>query len=287
MRLGSVYFEGAARIAVDMGHNQVAVVGRSADACPSAMKVLMKDWSTMLPRLLECLSKAPRIDSGSLSWLPPMPDPARVLSVSISCVDGRPCHLAWKSPTSLIGHLRPISLKAAYGSVTANAALALVIGEHATPRGLRGMTVPVFGFAPFTDLSGRGTATLEAHGSAPVPIEAHAFACGLESFAPMGPFMIVDEDISAQAASSTVRASLSGNEAIQGDASRLLESAQMWLPDIASLASLQARDVVAFSFEPMRPGELMEARGDFTTTIDGIGSLSNPLLQLPLREQAA
>lgn len=287
MRLGSVYFEGAARIAVDVGHNQVAIVGRSGDACPSTMRTLMANWSTMLPRLLGCLSTAPRIESGRFRWLPPMPDPARVLSVSLSPADGRPCRLAWKSPASLIGHLEPISLKAAYGSVTANAALALVIGEHATPRGLRGMSVPVFGFAPFTDLAGQRTTTLEAHGAAPVSVEAHAFTCGVESFAPMGPFMVVDEDISAELASSMVRASLSGSEETQGETSQLLESAKAWLPNIVSLSNLHAGDIVAFSFESIRRGELMEARGDFTTTIDGIGSLSNPVLQLPLCEHAA
>ena len=287
MRLGSVYFEGAARIAVDVGHNQVAIVGRSGDACPSSMRTLMASWSTLLPSLLECLSKAPRVDSERLRWLPPMPDPARVLSVSISPADGRPHRLTWKSPASLIGHLQPISLKAAYGSVCANAALALVIGKQATPRGLHGMSVPVFGFAPFTNLSGQRSTTLEAHGVEPVAVEAHAFTCGVESFAPMGPFMVVDEDISTELASSMVRASVSGSEETQGETSQLLESAKVWLPNIASLSNLHAGDIVAFSFEPVRARELMEARGNFTTTIDGIGSLSNPLLQSPLREQGA
>ncbi|MGF6876915.1 fumarylacetoacetate hydrolase family protein [Paraburkholderia sp. MM5477-R1] len=286
MKLGSVYFEGDARIAVDMGHNQVAVVGRSGDTCPSAMKVLVKDWPAMLPRLLECLSTAPRIEAGNLRWLPPLPDPTRLLSVSVSCSDGRPRRLVWKSAASLIGHRQPISLKAAFGSVTANAALALVIGEHTMQRGLHGMTVPVFGFAPFTNLSGRNVATLETHVGGYAAVEADAFACGLENFAPMGPFMVVDEDIAAQVASSMVRVSVSEHEEIQGETSLLLESARMWLPGIARLANLHAGDVVAFSFELTRSSELMEARGDFTTTIDGVGALSNPLQQLPIREHA-
>jgi len=173
-RLGTVGSDSEARTVLEAGGRLydidalVAAAGAAAPTPSSAMRELLGRWDAWRP-ILAGLARSPAaepLDADALEWLPPVPNPSKVICAGANYGD----HLAEmgdeptrterpfafiKPPSTLLGHRRALVLPAMARKVDWEGELAVVIGRVAkNVRGDRAWAA-IAGYCHFNDVSAR------------------------------------------------------------------------------------------------------------------------------------
>jgi 2-keto-4-pentenoate hydratase/2-oxohepta-3-ene-1,7-dioic acid hydratase in catechol pathway len=163
VKLGTVEADGTQRVAVALDDTRAVLL-----APGTTVAGLIGDWAAARPAV-ELAAEAgaeEAVPVASLSWLPPVPRPGKIICVALnnsanaSRIMSGPAHPATfsKPASSLLGHGRPIRLKKEFGRVHPEPELAVVIG--AAPANAGGSGIPlsqamdyVFGYTIINDLT--------------------------------------------------------------------------------------------------------------------------------------
>ncbi|MFP3566254.1 fumarylacetoacetate hydrolase family protein [Paraburkholderia sp. SIMBA_030] len=288
MMLGSVHYEGCARIALRVGEESVAILGRSGDGCPNHMLDVIRAWSDARKRFSEALPNAPVVRADRLSWLPPVGAAAKVISVVFDGTTAAASRatVTMKSASSLVGHLGTVSIKPRYGGVFARPALAALVGVSDVGESPR--QVPIFGYTLMNDITApdmcRAGRSDRAVGEVPGigrDVDMPGFFSSIDSFGPIGPFIVVnDMDVDLQDAA--VVSSVDGYECARWSTAALPGSIPNMLSSLSEFVRLRAGDVVAFSMMGgssivSSGADLAEARGEVKIEIQNLCTLVNPV----------
>jgi hypothetical protein len=289
MKIGSVHYEGASRIAVAVDDGKVAIVGRSGDGCPTAIDQVVHAWPHALERFNAALEAAPRVSAESLHWLPPISDPGKIISVRF---EGEPgdhgrATIAPKMRASLTGHRHPVRVRLGYGAVYPRPALAVTVGAAGDGGGRS--EIPIFCYSVMNDLfapgMGRGQNGCRSFSSTPRffnDADLSGLAGTFETFSPMGP-MVVTRDDEHLISNAVISCWVGNKKILDWELADFMGQLPAMLSSVAELVgSLDPADVVAFSFDGKHGNvgnDLAETTQDVTIRIGSECVLSNPVMR--------
>lgn len=240
-------------------------------------------------------------------WLPPVPDPGKVLGVAMnnSASNERkisaPDHPAYflKPSSCLIGHNSAVRIRKYYGSVHPEPELAVVIGKLTRDVDADSAMDRVYGFTIFNDITGNGMraddllhywALYAADGAADT-IERHeqhlSYAArykGTDTFGCMGPWLTTADEV-PDPDDLDIFCSV-GGESVAEDSTRYYNYKVAEIVSyISYFQTLHPGDVISCG-TAVRPSpgrrsihqaNLQNALGPIEVRIDGLGTLINPV----------
>lgn len=243
----------------------------------------------------------------SLSWLPPVRRPGKVLCVALNnsanpdrIMRGPSTPAMFVKPSSsLVGHGRPIVVKEAYGRVHPEPELAVVIGRGGADIAVEDALAHVFGYTIINDLTSptmRDADTFHYRAIHPDPDSADGIRYvdswvsyparykGSDTFGPLGPWVSTREEIPDPHA---LRITCTHDGALVTDDNTA--NLRFSVAEVISFASeyltLEAGDVIAMGTALKRSArggavqnvDLVRLGGVIEVSIEGIGTLSNPV----------
>ena len=205
-------------------------------AAPPAMRALIEGGPEMLAKVRSALDHAEAEPSAegyvteeAVTWLPPVPDPSKILGVAMNNVRlNNTAHVEpagpmffMKPPSSLIGHGANIEIGSDYGFTFPELELGLVIGKRAKGVSLENALDYVFGYTIVDDITSQGLKRGDSiavdvtpeqksspgyegyfdwrreHGENDLSIyfTYHARSKGADTFGPMGPYITTADEI--------------------------------------------------------------------------------------------
>ncbi|QEW02388.1 fumarylacetoacetate hydrolase family protein [Microbacterium lushaniae] len=243
----------------------------------------------------------------SLSWLPPVRRPGKVLCVALNnsanpdrIMRGPSTPAMFVKPSSsLVGHGRPIVVKEAYGRVHPEPELAVVIGRGGTDIAVGDALAHVFGYTIINDLTSptmRDADTFHYRAIHPDPespdgiryvdswVSYPARYKGADTFGPLGPWVSTRDEIPDPHA---LRITCTHDGALVTDDNTA--NLRFSVAEVISFASeyltLEPGDVIAMGTALQRSArggavqnvDLTRLGGVIEVSIEGIGTLSNPV----------
>ncbi|MCK6066689.1 MULTISPECIES: fumarylacetoacetate hydrolase family protein [Microbacterium] len=243
----------------------------------------------------------------SLSWLPPVRRPGKVLCVALNnsanpdrIMRGPSTPAMFVKPSSsLVGHGRPIVVKEAYGRVHPEPELAVVIGRGGADIAVEDALAHVFGYTIINDLTSptmRDADTFHYRAIHPDPDSADGIRYvdswvsyparykGSDTFGPLGPWVSTRDEIPDPHA---LRITCTHDGALVTDDNTA--NLRFSVAEVISFASeyltLEAGDVIAMGTALKRSArggavqnvDLARLGGVIEVSIQGIGTLSNPV----------
>lgn len=315
MKLGTVRVDGAERVAVALpGDDQRAVLL----AAGRTVAGLIRDWAAAKQEAEQALEQAveqavtdgapPAVAADSLSWLPPVPRPGKVIcvalnnSANVDRIMSGPKHPATfiKPATSLVGNGEPVRLKKEYGRVHPEPELAVVIGAGGADIGRDAALDHVFGYTIINDLTSptmRGEDTFHYRAIHPKKDGSEGIEYvdtwttypgrykGSDGFGPIGPWIATADEIPDPHAL-TVTCAHQGRVVTEDSTANLLYKVADVVSYMSGYMTLEPGDVIAMgtALKPSASGgsavqnvDLVKLGGPISVTISGIGTLSNPV----------
>jgi 2-keto-4-pentenoate hydratase/2-oxohepta-3-ene-1,7-dioic acid hydratase in catechol pathway len=305
MKLGTVRVDGEQRVAVavDDGHAVVLYPGLTVPG-------LIEDWaaaSAVVERAVED-GAAEAVPVGTLTWLPPVPRPGKVICVALNNsanadrIMSGPAHPATfnKPSTSLLGHNQPIRLKKKFGRVHPEPELAVVIGTGGSDIDRDDAMSHVFGYTIINDLT---SPTMRAEdtfhyraihprtdGSAGIEyvdtwVTYSGRYKGSDGFGPIGPWIVTADEVPDPHAL-TVTCVHQGRLITEDSTKNLTHKVADVVSFMSGFQTLEPGDIIAMgtALKASASGggavqnvNLTTLGGRIEVTISGIGTLSNPV----------
>jgi 2-keto-4-pentenoate hydratase/2-oxohepta-3-ene-1,7-dioic acid hydratase in catechol pathway len=168
-----------------------------------------------------------------------------------------------KPPSAVIGPEDPIRLPSGVGEIHYEAELAVVIGRTASSVSAAEASRYILGLTCLNDVTARELQRKEVQYTRPK---------GFDTFAPLGPCIAVGLDGSALA----VEGVLNGERKQRSNTDQLIFSIERLIEFVSHVMTLHAGDVISTG----TPGGVgpMKAGDRIAVTIEGIGTLSNPVV---------
>lgn len=314
MKLGTVSADGEQRVAVgiDAEHAVVLYPGLTVAG-------LIEDWAASRPAVERAVEDgaAGAVPVSSLTWLPPVPRPGKVIcvalnnSANVDRIMSGPDHPATfnKPATSLLGHDRPIRLKKEWGRVHPEPELAVVIGT--APPGSTGADIGrddamshVFGYTIINDLTSptmRAEDTFHYRAIHPKKDGTNQDGTGgieyvdtwvtypgrykgTDGFGPIGPWIATADEIPDPHAL-TVTCVHNGRVITEDSTQNLMHKVADVISYLSGFQTLEPGDIIAMgtalkassSGGAVQNVNLTTLGGRIEVTISGIGTLSNPV----------
>lgn len=186
--------------------------------------------AAVVGRLRDAAAAGGGIDPASVTWLPPVRRPSKVLGVAINNVIGqRIAHRPFanpafflKPPSSLVGHGQPVVVHESYGITHPEPELAVVIGRRAKDVADADALAHVFGYTIINDVTSPGLKSEDSIELVMPPgagtgaygkllgwrsnrdddharsnyLTYHARSKGTDTFGPIGPWIVTADEIS-------------------------------------------------------------------------------------------
>lgn len=305
MKLASIVYEGAPRIAVRAEDGRVLV----PDIAHRSMRELILAGDEALSQLhASAAGSVPVAAARGVCWLPPVPDPGKICGVAMnnSASNERkiraPDHPAFflKPPSCLVAHEQAIRVRPHYGSVHPEPELAVVIGRRMRDVDAVDALDFVFGYTIMNDVTGNGMRAddlfhywaVYADETDPDRVERReqhlSYAArykGSDTFGALGPWIATRDEI-PDPDDLTVTCRV-GGEQVADDSTRYynFRVAEV-LSYLCQFLTLEPGDIVSCgtAFRPS-PGRrsihhanLQRVPGPVEVTIEGIGTLVNPVV---------
>jgi acylpyruvate hydrolase len=221
------------------------------------------------------------VEVAKVRFLPPIVHPGKIVCLGLNYSDhaaeaGKDLpeapELFAKFANSLIGHEDPIIIPKVSEEVDYEAELAVVIGRHATAVSVDDALDYVGGYTILNDISVRD---YQLRGSQWLPGKT------VDRSTPVGPWIVTSDEI-PDPQSLEMRLDVDGEILQQANTARMVFTVAQAIAFISSVMTLEPGDVISTGTphgvglvrEPprwLRDGETV------TVTVDGIGSLSNPV----------
>ncbi|WP_333605814.1 fumarylacetoacetate hydrolase family protein [Novosphingobium sp.] len=204
-------------------------------AAPTSMRALVAGGPELLAQVREAVHRAEAapaldyLDEASINWLPPMPDPGKILGVAMNNTRlNNTAHVEpagpmffLKPPSSLIGHGANIEIGDDYGFTFPELELGVVIGRRAKHVSEKDALDYVFGYTIVNDITSQGLKRGDSiavdvtpeqkaspgyigyfdwrreHGDddRSIYFTYHARSKGADTFGPMGPYVTTADEI--------------------------------------------------------------------------------------------
>lgn len=248
------------------------------------------------------------LDPDEVTWLPPVLRPGKILCVALNNAanPGRilsgPGHpaLFGKPASCLVGHGQPIRLRPDFGVVHPEPELAVVIGRAGADIPVERAAEHVFGYTVFNDITSPTMRTedtfhyravrVASDGSGDVEhveswVSYPGRYKGCDTFGPVGPVVVTADEV-PDPHDLRIRCSHQGVTVTDDSTRNLRFSVAEVIAFASSYAALEVGDMIAMG-TALRPGaggrpvqsiDLNALGGPVTVTIDGIGTLTNPVV---------
>ena len=173
MKLGNIIRKHKPTLILKIGELEAITVkaaykAADVDGAPRTMLELIKGGKPELKRLKQALAAgrkhAKRIDLSDADWLPPQPDPRKILGVAFNNaglrkavhVDPGVPNFFLKSASCLTGHNKPIVIRQNYGQTIPEPELCLVIGRGGKDIAEADALAHVFAYSIMDDVTSHG-----------------------------------------------------------------------------------------------------------------------------------
>jgi 2-keto-4-pentenoate hydratase/2-oxohepta-3-ene-1,7-dioic acid hydratase in catechol pathway len=252
--------------------------------------------------------------AAEIVWQPPVRYPSKIVCLAINNraldaikIKAPADHPAFflKPSTALVGHLQPIRLRTSFGLTHPEPELAVIIGrelKHVTPEAA---LAGVFGFSIMNDVTSVGmreedSFTLryfkpDGNSGALLPGEAHTSYPGRykasDTFAPMGPYVVTADEI-PNPGELKISCRLGERLVASDNTKNYVWDVAHAIAHVTRTMTLLAGDIISMGTgvggepnDPRAPGipsitkvNLLGFGGLVSVAIDGLGTLSNPIL---------
>jgi 2-keto-4-pentenoate hydratase/2-oxohepta-3-ene-1,7-dioic acid hydratase in catechol pathway len=302
MKLGTVEFNSKSALAVAVSDSHAVVLPQFA----SVDEVLATgDPVEML--IASAVGGNERLDVDTLTWLPPVLRPGKVLCVALNnsanpdrIISGPDTPAMFVKPASaLVGHGRPVIMKPAYGRVHPEPELAVVIGRAGADIPVDDAAAHVFGYTIFNDLTSpsmRETDTFHYRAIHPDPtaddgirfveswVSYPARYKGSDTFGPIGPWVTTADEI-ADPHALRITCRHDGRLITDDNTANLRFSVAQVISFASSYLTLEVGDIIAMGTALKRSSgggavqnlDLNALGGVVEVEIERIGKLSNPV----------
>jgi len=246
------------------------------------------------------------IDPRSVTWYPPVRRPSKICCVALNnaALDqvkiSAPDHPAFfiKPFTALVGHEQPIVLRKEYGITHPEPELAVVIGRPTKDVGVAEAREAIFGYSVHNDITSVGMRNEDSfHFRFGRPkkdgtfemVEGHTSYAGRykgsDTFAALGPWIVTQDEI-ADPHDLDVTCEIVAERFSEDNTRNLTHSVPEVIAFISRFQTLLLGDVISMGTalnpqgetgRPLTMGDLNRLGGPVSVTIDGIGTLSNPV----------
>ena len=159
------------------------------------LEEVLADFSTYRRKFSEMVMRDPGVPLVTVSLLPPMPRPSKILAAFVNYRDRQgtsqmPIEFFYKSPTGIVGSGGMVELpdNEEVGVYHFEAELAYVIGKRAKHVNEADAMEYVFGYTPFIDVSARPAAGVQRR--------TQFMSKGQDTFAPIGPYLVTRDEVS-------------------------------------------------------------------------------------------
>lgn len=234
MKIATINYQHATQLACQTSDGQGLVLLSAAmgDGAPATMRELIAGGSDLLQRVRDAVAgadAASMIREEEVTWLPPVPDPNKMLGVAMN--NSRINNTAHVEPdgpmffvkpsSSFIGHKQPVEIADDYGFTFPELELGLVIGRRAKHVSAADALDYVFGYTIVNDITSQGLKCGDSmaidvplaqksspgyeeyfswrreHGDDDCSIyfTYHARSKGADTFGPMGPFITTADEV--------------------------------------------------------------------------------------------
>jgi 2-keto-4-pentenoate hydratase/2-oxohepta-3-ene-1,7-dioic acid hydratase in catechol pathway len=305
VKLGTVEADGTQRVAVALDDTRAVLL-----APGTTVAGLIGDWANARPAV-ELAAQAgaeEAVPVASLSWLPPLPRPGKIICVALnnsanaSRIMSGPAHPATfsKPASSLLGHGRPVKLKKEFGRVHPEPELAVVIGTKGADIPLSRAMDHVFGYTIINDLTSPDMRTEDTfHYRAIHPAKDGGDGIeyvdtwvsysgrykGTDGFGPIGPWIVTADEI-PDPHDLTVTCVHQGRVITEDSTANLTHKVADVISFLSGYQTLEPGDIIAMgtALKASAAGgaavqnvNLTRLGGPIEVTISGIGTLSNPV----------
>lgn len=240
-------------------------------------------------------------------WLPPVVRPGKILCVALNnsanpdrIMSGPDTPAMFVKPSSsLVGHGRPIRLKTSFGRVHPEPELAVVIGRPGVDIPVGEAMGHVFGYTIMNDLTSptmRGEDTFHYRAIHPDPESADGIRYvdswvsyparykGADTFGPLGPWVVTTDEV-PDPHTLQITCSHDGTLVTDDNTANLRFSVAEVVSFASQYMTLEAGDVIAMGTALKKSAkggavqnvDLTRLGGVIAVTIEGIGTLSNPV----------
>jgi 2-keto-4-pentenoate hydratase/2-oxohepta-3-ene-1,7-dioic acid hydratase in catechol pathway len=258
VKLGTVLLDGRSRLIAQIGDGAASLdlLYRNAGlgAAPSTLTDLIAGGEPEGRRARQALAEAGSVallDPDALDWLPPQPQPSKVIGVADDTIDLPDLHL--KAPATLLGHGKPI-LREQNGETVPE--LAAIVGRRCKD---------------LTDAAARGA----LYGYSIVNRAAAHGRARATDIGPMGPWITTADEV-ADPNDLTVEARLDGEPFACHSTADYRFTVEQVVAEASRRFTLEPGDVICFgSAGEAAPG--LPRQGVIDIDIEGLGRLTSPV----------
>ncbi len=304
MRLGTAEHAGGTAVVVADGETEVALL---PDRFTDVQSVVRVPDDVRHAAVQQALHDSDRLPTAGLAWLPPVLRPGKILCVALNnsanperIMSGPSTPTMFVKPaSSLVGHGRPIGLRAHDGRVHPEPELAVVIGQTATDVAVEEATAYVFGYTILNDVTAPGLRdedTFHYRAIHPNPdasdgvryveswVSYPARYKGSDTFAPLGPWVTTAADV-PNPHDLRITCSYDGRLVTDDSTAHLRFSVAEVIAFASRYLTLEPGDVIGMgtALRPSGTGgavqniDLNQPGGQVEVAIEGLGTLSNPV----------
>jgi acylpyruvate hydrolase len=249
---------------------------------PNRIEALIQSpyWEKLLKQPIS--NDIPAVNPDSLTWLPPIHRPGKILCVGLNYRDhalegGRQVTeyptIFLKASSAIIGHRQTVHLPQVSQMVDFEAELAVVIGEQVIHCSAEHAYKYIAGYTILNDITARDYQRRTSQWT---------MGKSCDTFAPLGPVLVTADEIE-DPHNLEITSTLNGNEMQRSNTRHLIFSIPFLIEYISSVMTLEPGDIISTG-TPAGVGSFREPpvflkSGDMVAiTVEKIGSLQNPVL---------
>jgi 2,4-diketo-3-deoxy-L-fuconate hydrolase len=254
---------------------------------------IVEDWAAWEPRLAQLATtsdEAPRLDPQALSWLPPVVYPRKIVicganyRAHVTEMGGdpdaldHPFTLLKPATTSPIGHRQPIVIPHQVTWIDWEGELGVVIGRRVRRVALADALTAVAGYCPVNDVSARDWMDAQVPGVG-MDWTLHK---GFDGFTPAGP-LITPAQFVSDPQRLMMKLTVNGVTKQETSTSDMIFGVAQLITHLSSVMTLEPGDMLLTGSPSgvgfgRTPPEHLEPGDEVVLSIDGVGTLVNPVI---------
>ncbi len=283
MKLVTFVSNGATRIGALIGEDRIVDFSQADASLPTDMLAFLKGGKATQAAAQKAIDGgAKSVALSDVKLLAPIPNPGKIICIGLNYSDhaaetGQPIPkypiVFSKYSNTVIATGDKIVLPHVSNEVDYEAELGFVIGKTARYVKAADALDYVAGYMPINDVSARDYQTR---------ISQWTMGKTFDTFAPMGPALVTSDEI-ADAGNLKISLTINGEVLQDSNTNKLIFGIPQLVEALSEVMTLEAGDVVSTGTPPgvgmaRNPKRYMKAGDVVNITIEGLGTLSNPVI---------